>query len=107
MVGVHFGEFRFLTDAFHHPVEFVATNWSGVEPNFVVIIPLRFLSRILKESIALRIEFGDVKLQSFISVVLFRCFVHSCQFFAAGYITHSSGMVFCRFIMCHCDKSSS
>ena len=35
MVGVHFGEFRFLTDAFHHPVEFVATNWSGVEPNFL------------------------------------------------------------------------
>ena len=81
MVGVHFGEFRFLTDDFHHPVEFVATNWSGVEPNFIVIIPLRILSRILKESIALRIEFGHVKLQSFVSVVLFRCFVHSCQFF--------------------------
>ena len=107
MLGVHFGEFRFLTDDCHHPVEFVVTNWLGVEPNFIVIIPLRILSRILKESIALRIEFGHLKLQSFVCVVLFRCFVHSCQFLAAGYITDSSGMVFCRFIMRHYDKSSS
>ena len=61
MVGVHFGEFRFLTDVFHHPVEFVGTNWSAVEPNFIGILPLRILSWILKESIASRIEFGHVK----------------------------------------------
>ena len=93
MVGVNFGEFHFLIDACHHPVEFVATNWSGVEPNYIVIIPLGILSRILKGSIALMIEFGDVKLQSFVSVVLFWCFVHSRQFLAAAYITHTSGMV--------------
>ena len=95
VVGVNLGEFRFFTDVFQYPVKFVATNWSQVEPNFIVIIPLRILSRILKESIALMIEFDDVKLQSFVSIVLSRCFVHSCEFLTtAWYIIHSSRMFF-------------
>ena len=79
---------------FDHSIKFVATNWSGIKPNFIIIIPLRILSQIQKESIALRIEFDHVKLQRFVSVILFRYFIHSCRFLAAGYITYSSTMVF-------------
>lgn len=86
--------FAFSLMLFIIPSSFLPPIGRGVEPNFIVIIPLRILSRILIESIAPRIEFGHVKLQSFVSVVLFRCFIHSCQFLVAGYISDSSGMFF-------------
>ena len=96
---------RFSTEPtgrpFRHGVQFVSSNRSSSIPDFIIVGSILFW--VLEKIIIVWVQFFHAKLQGSVSIVLVRSFVHSCQFFGAGFLSQFAGIVLRDFIMHHCD----
>ena len=96
---------RFSTEPtgrpFRHGVQFVSSNRSSSIPDFIIVGSILFW--VLEKIIIVWVQFFHVKLQGSVSIILVRSFVHSCQFFGAGFLSQFAGIVLSDFIMHHCN----